>query len=207
VISIPVAVVVAQWVVLFGLSALVVVMYRQLAHLLELGGAAGSAGGLDVGARAPSFTYRRPGEPDRYYFEVGQTPAFLLFTDPRCGACDTALRAVETVTRRSRSTGTRVVVVTDADDVAVAANEGLSNTALDVAVVDNAVVERDYRVTATPLLIGVDADGVVRAKASGPDEAGVRRFLREFRRAPDQDHQHHDHGHDGVEHEEEVKAE
>jgi hypothetical protein len=181
VISVPLALVVTQWVVLLVLAALVLVMYRQLAHLLELSRGAHDAGGLDLEAAAPSFAYRRPSEAGEHRFTVGETPALLLFTDPRCGACDKALQAVESVTRRSRSTGVRVLVVTDGDEIAVAANGALSASALDIAIVERHVVTRDYRVTGTPLLVGVDADGLVRNKMAGPDEAAVRRMLKDFR--------------------------
>jgi hypothetical protein len=180
--SLPIALVVTQWVMLFALVALVVMMYRQLAHLLEIGSRAHDAGGLADGDPAPSFGYRRPGEPGTHHFTGGGSPALLLFTDPRCGACEQALESVEALTRGNRVPDLRVLVVTDADDVAVTANEGLSRTRLDVAVVDNHVVTRDYRVAGTPLLVGIDAAGVVRTKVAGADAAAVRRFFADFRR-------------------------
>lgn len=183
-ISVPMSLVVTQWVVLFALGGLVIVMYRQLAHLLELSGSAHDPGGPDIGAQAPAFDYRHPSESaaTNRLAPPGQGPIVLLFSDPWCGACDKALQAVETVTQR-RPSSLRVLVVTDADDVAVAANDGLSRTPLEVAVVEGQVVTRDYGVTGTPLLLGVDANGVVQAKVSGSDEATVRRFLKELDRS------------------------
>ena len=181
-ISMPIALVVTQWVLLLALALLVLLMYRQLAHLLHLSGSAHDAGGPVEGEPAQAFRYHQPGEPLVHDYQPGEQATLLLFSDPRCGACDAALEAVETVTRNSRAAGLRVLVITDADDIAVAANNALANTALDVAVVDRGVTH-DYRIAGTPLLVGVDREGVVRAKASSPDQTAVRRLLKDIRRA------------------------
>ncbi len=180
--SVPTAVLVTQWVMLFALSALVIVTYRQLAHLLELSGSANDAGGPALGVMAGPFAYRRPGDPAPRTFTPGTRPVVLLFTDPRCGACAGALEAVERATR-DRPPHLDVLVVTDAEEAAVAANEALGRTPFEVALVERRVVSHGYRVTGTPLLLGLDVEGRVRARAAGPDRSGVRRFLREFMRA------------------------
>lgn len=181
-ISLPIAIVVTQWVMLFALSGLVIVMYRQLAHLLHLSGSAHDAGGLDVGTVAPTFGYRHPGESTRRIFQPGSRSTVLLFTDPRCGACDAALEAVEGAARGSQSSGLQVLVVSDADDIAVAANEGLSRTSLDIALVDHGVVTTDYRVTGTPLLVGIDSNGAVQSTIAAPDLPAARRLVKDLHR-------------------------
>jgi hypothetical protein len=149
--SVPTPLLVTQWVLLFALSALVVVMYRQLAHLLRLSDSANDAGGLAPGAAVPTFTYRRPGRPGVDRFVPGSGSAVLLFTDPRCGACDTVLDGLERVVSAGARDQLRVLVMTDADDTAVAANDALGRTSLEVALVDHRVVSHEFRVNATPL--------------------------------------------------------
>ncbi len=56
-IEVPVALLVAEWVLLLGLGAMVLLMYRQLAYLLGLSRAISGAGGLKVGEQVPSFEY------------------------------------------------------------------------------------------------------------------------------------------------------
>src|SRR5439155_6554240 len=93
-IEIPTALAIAQWVLLLGLAVLLVVAYRQLAYLMEVGQAASAHGGLAAGAEAPPFYYERiafGSDGGRASFDPRGAPSLLMFTDPACGSCEKAL--------------------------------------------------------------------------------------------------------------------
>lgn len=183
-IEVPIAVVITQWIVLFSLGVLVLVVYRQLAYLLQMSRAATADGGPELGTKAPAFDYVRLGEDTRHRFEPGRAPAVLLFTDPGCGACDQALAALNQARdsgRLNRLDGLRTLIVTGADPLAVIASDSLRESSFETALVEHAATHRDYHITVTPLLIGIDSDGHVRAKAAGVTEVTLKSFLRDFR--------------------------
>jgi hypothetical protein len=57
-ITLPVWLVVSQWMLLFALGFLVIVMYRQLGFLLQLKDLGTEREGLPIGEKAPAFDYR-----------------------------------------------------------------------------------------------------------------------------------------------------
>jgi hypothetical protein len=128
-------------------------------------------------------------------FVPGGTPAVLLFTDPRCRSCQQAIANLEQVTAQQPSNDLRILAVTDGDPDLIAASDAFAGTTLPVGRVHRRVVTTDYRSHKTPLLYGIDATGVIRAKEPTSETAAVRRLLRELRDQPpepaDHDADHH----------------
>lgn len=188
-ITLPVALVVAQWVLLVALATLLILLYRQLAYVLRLGGAVSGEGGLQVGARVPAFTYRPLGggvqdaETRRRFTGAAGTPTILMFTDPRCGTCEQALTALEKIARPYLSQGLRVLAVTDVNPAVVAASEVFRATTVEVAQVDTDVMTHAYGSYVTPLFYGIDGDGVVRVKGTNADEHAVQSLVRQLLQA------------------------
>ena len=178
-ITLPEWTVLVAWLLLCGLGALVILMYRQLAYLLKISHSSEArTGGLDLGDRAPSFTYRlvRGDQVDveTRTLDPGRSPLLLMFTDPRCRSCETMIDALEEMADSDPYKAIRVLVVTDARREVVAALGSYSRTRLEVGRVSGSVAERLYRVPATPFAYGIDPVGVIQSKgahaqlASGP---------------------------------------
>jgi AhpC/TSA family len=165
-IEIPVALLVAQWLLLLGLGVMVVLMYRQLGYLLGLSRAVSGSGGLDVGEQAPTFEYEPfptngSGEQRRGFVPEGAR-TLLMFTTPGCASCQTALRSLEEATRRLREDGLRVLVATDAEPEHIQAVEVFRDSPLPVVRVDHDVPTRLFRTYTTPFLYAIGDDGKVR---------------------------------------------
>lgn len=181
-IEIPTALAVAQWALLLGLAVLLVVAYRQLAYLMQVGQAASAHGGLPVDAEAPAFEYeplgRAPNGSKR--FEPRGAPAMLMFTDPGCGSCEKALLTLDEVTRASRLDGLRVLAVTSADDDVIQAIGTFGDTSVEVGRVDPAVPRRLYDTYVTPYFYAIGADGRVRARGAADSEDQIGYILGEL---------------------------
>lgn len=103
--NVPTYLIVIQWLLLIGLGVLVMVMYRQLAYLLNLSGAVKRGGGLDIGAAAPVFEYqsvqRLPhAQPARGAFQPSGQLSLVMFARPECVTCEKMVRALTRMTRR-----------------------------------------------------------------------------------------------------------
>lgn len=202
-IEIPTALAIAQWVILLGLAVLLVVAYRQLAYLMEVGQAASAHGGLAAGAEAPPFHYERiafGSDGGRASFDPRGAPSLLMFTDPACGSCEKALRTVEDLTRTRREDGLRVLAVTSADQEVIEAISGFRDTTLELGRVDPSVQRRLYESYATPYFYAIRADGVVSDAGAAESEeqiAALLRVLDEPTTGHGHDH-HHDHEHEAL---------
>lgn len=175
----PLWLVVSQWVLLFALAALVVVMYRQLGYLLEIQKVGAEDEGLPLGALAPRFDYvlaRQSTERASHFDPTGVT-SLLLFADPNCVSCRDALSALESLAPKLQQT-MRVLVVTSADPSLVSAVDPFKNSPLDIGCVDSDIPVRVYRTQVTPFAYVVDAEGKVRAKGITASEAAVREMVR-----------------------------
>jgi hypothetical protein len=161
-IEVPVYLAVTQWVILFSLALLLLILYRQFARQLGLGAAA-PAHGLEAGSAAPAFSYGRPGRPrDAERFEPASgRPSLLLFGDPSCDACERALRDLEVAVRSPLLDGVDVLVVTSEPDTHLAASETFRATSLRVGRTEDGVGHR-YQVDVTPFVYGIGPDGRVR---------------------------------------------
>jgi hypothetical protein len=202
-IEIPTALAIAQWVLLFAFAVLLVVAYRQLAYLMQVGHASSAHGGLSAGAEAPAFEYERIGVGSgggRASFEPRGAPSLLMFTDPGCGSCERALVTLEEVTRGRRENGIRVLAVTSADDEVIGALPRFRETVLELGRVAPSVPQRLYEAYATPYFYAIGADGVVRDGGTAESEEQIQRLLHVLDAAPHahEDVAKHEHEHEGL---------
>ncbi|HYZ77715.1 MAG TPA: hypothetical protein VE596_10120 [Gaiellaceae bacterium] len=180
-IEIPTALAVAQWALLLGLAVLLVVAYRQLAYLMQVGQAASSHGGLAVDAEAPAFEYEPLGAANgTKRFEPRGAPAVLMFTDPGCGSCEKALLTLDQVTRALRLDGLRVLAVTSADDDVIEAIGTFGDTSVEVGRVDPGVPRRLYDTYVTPYFYAIGADGRIRGRGAAESEDQIGFILGEL---------------------------
>jgi len=181
--EVPTVLVTTQWALLLGLAVLVVVMYRQLAYLLNIGRALSGAGGLELGERAPGFEYltRVPGATEgweRRAFAVSGAPTLLMFTHPGCGSCDVALQNLQRVLEKSHTT-VRALAITDATLEAIDAADIRPHRPLEIAKVDKRTTTKLYRTYRTPFVYGLSSSGEVRARGGGATPREIRKMLRQ----------------------------
>jgi len=182
-VEVPVGVAVVQWVLLLTLAGLVLGMYRQLAHVLNLSRKArGIGAGLEPGASAPAFYYRVKSEEHEVQFVPGSGSATLLmFTDPRCHTCEQALEALEHVAVQEGdepgTTGWRFIAATDSSPTVV---EALGIPAPDhvplVCVAGH--VTAQYHVRGVPYTFVLDTAGTVRGHGAASTARELRRLMR-----------------------------
>jgi thiol-disulfide isomerase/thioredoxin len=193
-IEIPTALAIAQWVVLFAFAVLLVVAFRQLAYLMEVGQAASAHGGLAAGTEAPPFHYQRialGSDGARASFDPRGRPSLLMFTDPACGSCENALRTLERLARSRDEDGIRVLAMTSADEQVIEVISSFRDTTLELGRVDPSVERRLYESYATPFFYAIDADGIVRDAGAAESEEAIVALFGVL------DHAHeHNHAHD-----------
>lgn len=179
-IEIPVALAIAAWAVLAALGFLVIVLYRQLAYLLNLGRSTATGGGLPLGDRAPQFEYliRDGGEQRPARFSPGEAPTLLLFANPGCSSCETMLAAFDRAAGRGKNRGVRFVAFTDASPDEIAHFAAFANADVELGYVSQAVPTRLYRAAATPFLVALDQKGRVRDQGPLAHESDIRRAVR-----------------------------
>jgi hypothetical protein len=178
--NVPLPISIAQWVLLFGLGVLVIVMYRQLAYVLNLIGVDAEQTGLVIGERAPSFKYTsnvRSTEPLVHSFLPSGHSTLLMFADPGCLSCEHAMVALERVVAATNGLSLRVLVVTDADPELVAVTDSFSATSLELGHVHGDVARRLYRTHLTPFLYGIGPDGAVRSRGVAEREEQISAVL------------------------------
>lgn len=174
-IQVPTSIIIAQWVLMFGLIAILTVLYRQLAHLLRVSRATSEEAGLDVGNVAPPFTYS-VSSGERRKFDPRAAATILLFADPGCASCDAAMTALERIARGDDDT--RIVVATSATPDVIQTIPAFRETELDIVRVDRDVAYLMYQAAVTPFLFAIDDSGVVRAKGLVTTEREIRRMMR-----------------------------
>jgi len=181
VIEVPLYVVVAQWALLCALGVLVIVLFRQLGRLLTGDGQAAGLG-PPAGSRAAALAYTRPGEPEVRWVRPGDgTPLLLGFVDPTCPACEELVAALGAARAEGDLDGLRVLLLISDPPEYLAISGPFQSTAEEIG----RPAARDgldsYQVSGTPLLVAVDAAGIVRAAGSVVRLDQVRAFARQCR--------------------------
>jgi hypothetical protein len=183
-VRIPTSVFAVEWALLFGLAALVVVLYRQLAYLMKLREPGPIQGGLDIGETAPAFTYRpmvASNGRTRESFEPGGDSTLLVFADPYCGTCAELIRAVEQLPWEAKDIDLRLVVATTATRERVTSLHAFESIPGEVALIKESVMRRLYRVPVTPYVFVIDGTGVIQARGTARTN---RELLEMINRAP-----------------------
>jgi hypothetical protein len=183
-VQLPVAVVIAQWAVLLGLGFLVLVLYRQLAFLMDLKDRRHSleeqTGGLADGAPVPSFDYQvyeGDGQRVESWLSGARGATVMLFGDPLCASCERALLALESLAKSGRLRGVDCLVVTSESPEIVAAVDAFRDSILPIAHVQKEVIVQAFNLKATPYLLFADAVGAVAASGPVHDEKTILQLL------------------------------
>jgi cytochrome oxidase Cu insertion factor (SCO1/SenC/PrrC family) len=176
VIILPLWVAISQWVLLLALGFFVIVAYRQIGYMLHLKDIGSERDGLPVGEKAPLFDYILANH--KMNAEARLDPqgkwTLLLFADPSCISCQTALSALEHFAPTLR--GTQVLVATTSEPTVIEAVEQFRDATVPISRVDRDVPTKLYQTLTTPFAYIIDPEGIIRAKGMASDEAALRKI-------------------------------
>ena len=179
-VTLPTWLFVSQWILLFALGFLIIVMYRQLALVERLKDSNSEREGLPIGEKAPAFEYtpvnRSTDAPTR--FEPKGKWSLLLFADPGCASCQTTLIALERLAPKLERT-MQVLVATSAEPAQIAAADAFRTSSIEIGRVRNDLSSRLYRTNITPFGYLIDPEGLIRAKGVTGDESSLRKLMRQ----------------------------
>lgn len=180
-ISIPLWIIVTQWVLLAALALLIVALYRQIGYMIHLKEQQQGQGGLVPGSQAPAFQYVPLLDSDdtspNLFDPVGKW-SLLVFAEPACASCQHALQAIERVAPKWPAS-LRVAVMVTAEPALVASVESFRRARVPLGHVQSEVVLKDYQTSVTPFAYVIDPAGIVRAKGAVPDESALEKLLRQ----------------------------
>lgn len=173
---IPLYLAVAQWALLGALGVLVIVMFRQLGQLLKGNAKAGELGPR-VGSLAVPLSYLRPGETGvRTLVPGGGQPALIAFVDPTCPSCEELVGVLDAMRAAGELAEVRVLLLISDPASYLRISEAFRVSELEIGRPAEPAGLGAYRVTGTPLLVAVDAAGVVAAAGSTVRRGDVRRY-------------------------------
>lgn len=176
-ISVPTWVVLAQWAMLGTCLVFVVVLFRQLAHLLNVSKTVEPRqAGPEVGSLAQDFAYTSLEGVSRR-FVIGGEPSLVMFADPGCASCEQALIWLEQIQRRA-ARGIRTLVATASPHEMVRAIDTFRTSSVEIGIVSRDVPAVAYRTQVTPFAVVIAGDGRVRAKGVPADEKTLRQMIR-----------------------------
>jgi hypothetical protein len=178
--TIPLYLAVAQWALLLALGLLVFVMYRQLGRILNATGNASATGELGpvVGTRAAGFEYTRVSDDTRQYFTPGGgQPSLVAFVDPTCPACEQLVSSLNAAADSGELAELRVLLLTSDPPAYLQISDTFRTTRLEIGRPVSRAAHDDYKASATPLLVGIDVHGEVRAAGSVRRPGEVRGFV------------------------------
>lgn len=176
-ITIPLYLEIAQWALLGALGVLVVVMFRQLGRLTT--GSQRDQLGPAEGSRAAALTYARLGDESITQLTPGDgQPVLLAFVDPTCPSCEELVGVLETMRATAGLDGLRTLLLISDPPSYLQISEVFRSTKLEIGRPARRDGLDSYQVTATPLLVAVDAQGMVRAAGSVVRPDQVQAFAR-----------------------------
>jgi hypothetical protein len=187
VIRIPLYLAIAQWALLLCLALLLIAAYRQLGRFLsgaqtppELGPRSGAkpgrisyqrlspAGGAEDGGR--------PGSARRTFVPGGES-ALVAFVDPTCPSCEELVAVLGRAGEAGELAGVRVLLLTTDPPGYLQISAAFRATKLEIGrPLDDAELAA-YRPSGTPLVVAIDAAGVVRASGAAVRQAEVRAMI------------------------------
>jgi hypothetical protein len=198
VIRIPLYLAIAQWALLVGLAVLLVAAYRQLGRVLgqsqtppELGPQTGTRpgrisyeqlsppGGVHPNGVHPDGAESDGGSPASALrtFVPGGAPALVAFVDPTCPSCEELVAALGRAGEAGELAGLRVLLLTSDPPGYLQISAAFRDTALEIGrPLDDAELA-GYRPSATPLVVAIDAAGVVRAAGTAARADEVRAMI------------------------------
>jgi len=174
--AIPLYLAVAQWALLGALGVLVILMFRQLGQLLKGNAKAGELG-PPVGSLAKPLNYQRPGETEvRTFAPGGDRPALVAFVDPTCPSCEELVLVLDAMRADGELAAVRVLLLISDPASYLRISEAFQVSELEIGRPADPSGLDAYRVSGTPLLVGVDGAGAVAAAGSTVRRAEVRRY-------------------------------
>lgn len=182
-ILLPLWLVVSQWVLLFALGLLVIVMYRQLGYLLHLRDAGTERDGLPIGGKAPAFDYTPVNGDMRLpaRFEPLGTWSLLVFVEPGCVSCRSTISTLERLTSAFEQR-IRVLVVTSAEPALIAAVDEFRTASLGLNRISKDVPDKLYQTRSTPFAYLIDPGGMIKARGIATDEPAIRKLVQKVDR-------------------------
>lgn len=174
--KIPLYLAVAQWALLGALGVLVVVMFRQLGQLLSGNAKAGELG-PPVGSTAVPLDYLRPGEVEiRTLTPADGQPVLVAFVDPTCPSCEELVSVLDAMRAAGELAAVRVLLLISDPVSYLQISAAFQASELEIGRPADPAGLAAYRVGATPLLVAIDAAGVVAAAGSTIRRAEVHRY-------------------------------
>lgn len=179
---VPLWVLICEWTLLFALGFLVILAFRQIGYILhlkeELSNIGSDKDGLPTGTPAPTFTYLPTQGTENHprRFEPRSVASLLLFADPECFSCQSALTALEQLAPQLNKKA-RVLIATSSDPHVIAAVEEFSTTSFEVGLIAKEVVAKLYQTNTTPFLYLIDTKGVIQAKGIAGSKKDIKRVL------------------------------
>lgn len=175
--TIPAYLVISQWVLLFTLAILVILMFRQLGRHLILAKRPSSLG-PEVGSQASSIVYSQMSDGLTASFVPGRgRPALIGFVDPTCPACEELVTALnESHGAGELSTIDSLLLTTDPPSY-LQISEPFRATRLPIGRMLDDTAVSEYRASATPLLVAIDATGIVRASGPVTRRSDIHAFI------------------------------
>jgi hypothetical protein len=177
VIRIPLYLAIAQWALLGALGVLVVVMFRQLGRLTASTAKSAELGPA-VGSRAAGLSYVRLGSELAQELTPGDgQPLLIAFVDPTCPSCEELVSVLDAMRAAGELDMVRVLLLISDPPSYLQISATFTATALEIGRPASRKGLDAYRASATPLLVAVDAAGMVRAAGSVLKIAQVRAFV------------------------------
>ena len=173
---IPLFLAVAQWVLLLALGLLVIIMYRQLARVFGQQKPA-SDHGPPVGSKAAAIEYLRLSDDTPRYLTPGGQPTLVAFVEPSCLACDKLVTAISATDDAGELAGLLVLLLMSDPPKYVQVSEAFRSTRQEIGRVMTRATVDAYRAVATPLLVAIDAAGLVQAAGAAYDMQDVRSYV------------------------------
>jgi hypothetical protein len=173
---IPLFLAVAQWVLLLALGWLVIIMYRQLGRVFGSQKPSDDHG-PEVGSTAAAIEYMRLRDERPGFLTPGGQPALVAFVEPSCLSCDKLVAAMSATYEAGELDGWRVLLLMSDPPKYIRVSDAFQKTRLEIGRVLTTSTVEDYQAIATPLLVAIDAAGVVRAAGSAVDIPDVKSFI------------------------------
>jgi hypothetical protein len=172
----PVYLTVAVWAALFVLGILVLIVYRQLGRVFAAT-APSSELGPSPGTKTKAFDYLRlSDQSSRSFVPGGGAPALLAFVDPTCATCEALVESLGRAKRAGELSGLRVLLIVSDPPEYIQISEIFRSTQFELGHPQTAIARDEYKAFATPLLVALDAEGVVRAAGPATEMKDIRAF-------------------------------
>lgn len=174
---VPAYLVMAQWALLILLGLLIVIMFRQLGRLFNR--ASRPQATSIAGTRAPDFDYLRVSDNSEKVFQAaaGQ-PTLVAFVDPTCPSCEELVESLGAAVADGELPGFRVLLLTADPPSYLRVSPVFMSTPLELGAMTTVETRVAFDATATPLLVAIDAAGVIRAHEHVQTRAEVLRVSR-----------------------------